>query len=1041
MATMKPLSTGTLTDVLVTDELSRRPARRADHEAENRALRQLARNMAGRPEALLQNLVDIALELCRAATAGVSLLQRNADGEQEFVWVALAGTYADRIGDRAPAKFCPSGICLERQAAQLFSYPDRFFTNLDRATSSPGFDRATSSPGFDRATSSPGFDRATSSPGFGVCLPPFVETLVVPFPAGSRPMGTIWVTHHDADAQFDSEDVRVLTGLADFTSAALRVASVVPAPGQGSAGQDSGSRASQAGLGSGPRALGSGPSSGADGVVHARHWPASKAQVALELEVMNRLHDFSTRLLGTQKLNATLDEVLHAAIAMLGADRGDIKLFDAAQARLVLAAAQNLDDEYLAQVEFVPLHAATSCARAVARCERVTIEDVRKHPDYQHRLDLCEAAGFRALQSTPLVSRDGRPLGVLSTHCRQPGRASDRELRMLDLYARHAADHIDMLQRQQEVREAAERERQLLNQARLRAQQLQSLTEASTAIASLSTVEAVLRATTDRAREIVPAYQAVTSLLGAPSPDDALQAASLCTDKYPNWRDAEPPPLGSDLDLLVLRTNRPLCLTHAELIDHPAYIHPGPERPPLRGWLAVPLIGRDGRNLGLIQLSDRQVGEFGDSDTALLVQLAQLAAGALENARLYEALREADRRKDEFLAMLSHELRNPLAPLLTALELIGDEHSGTAVRSEAVNVTRRQVLHLSRLVDDLLEMSRITTGKIRLQTARVDANAMVERAVERMQPIIDQKRQQLTVTLAPEPIWLDVDPARLEQVLGNLLDNASKYTPGGGRIWISVEISIGAGAGIAAGVGATEPEQVAFRVRDDGSGIEPELRPRIFDLFTQADKSLDRSEGGLGIGLALARQIVGMSGGSIEVQSEGSGRGSEFTVRLALAAHGSEAGDQPASLARPSRTGPRSAEELGSGSGSCSGLGVDCLRVLVVDDGHDAAQMLAMLLSSWQHEVAVAHDGPSAIAEALRFLPDVVLLDIGLPLMDGYEVARRLRADPRLDQVCLIAITGYGQATDRQRSQAAGFDLHLVKPIDTRELAELLRPA
>ena len=957
------LSTGTLTDVLVTDELTRRPPRQADHEAENRALRQLARNMAGRPEALLQNLVDIALELCRAATAGVSLLQRNAAGEQEFVWVALAGTYANRIGNRAPAKFSPSGICLERQAAQLFAYPDRFFAN------------------------------------FGACDPAFVETLVVPFPAGSRPMGTIWVTHHEPDACFDLEDVRVLTGLADFTSAALRVASVAPDPGR----------------------------SGPDGVVHPRTWPASKAQVALELEVMNRLHDFSTRLLGTQKLSATLDEVLHAAIAMLGADRGDIKLFDAEHGLLVLAAHHDLAPDSLTQLEFVPLHAATSCARAVARCERVVVEDVRQHPDYQARLEQCEAAGFRAVQSTPLVSRDGRPLGVLSTHFRQPCHPPDRELRMLDLYARHAADHIDMLQRQQDVREAAERERQLLNQARLRAQQLQCLTEASSAIASLSTVEAVLRATTERAREIVPAHQAVTSLLGAPGPGDALQAASYCADKYPHWQGAEPP-LGSDLDLLVLRTNRPLRLAHADLVRHPAYVPVGPERPPLRGWLAVPLIGRDGRNLGLIQLSDRQIGEFGDSDTALLTQLAQLAAGALENARLYEALREADRRKDEFLAMLSHELRNPLAPLLTALELIGDARSSVAVRREAVQVTRRQVLHLSRLVDDLLEISRITTGKIRLKPARVDANSMVTRAVERLQPIIDQKRQRLEVTLASRPIELEVDPARLEQVLGNLLDNASKYTPHGGRLWVTV---------------TAEPEQVAFRVRDDGSGIEPELRPRIFDLFTQADKSLDRSEGGLGIGLALARQIVGMSGGSIEVDSEGSGRGSEFVVRLPLAT----AEPQPQPQSQPQDTlqsgSARSASDPAPKPEPALGFTEipATLRVLVVDDGQDAAQMLALLLRSWQHEVAVAHDGPSAIAEAIRFVPDVVLLDIGLPLLDGYEVARRLRADPRLDDVCLIAITGYGQAADRQRSRAAGFDLHLVKPIDTRELAELLRPS
>lgn len=944
---MTPLSTGTLTDVLITDELSRRPPRRADHEAENRALRQLARNMAGRPEALLQNLVDIALELCRAQTAGVSLAQRTADGDNVFVWVALAGTYAHHLGQTAPAKFSLSSICLERQAAQLFSYPDRFFSY------------------------------------FGECDPPFVETLMVPFPAGSRPMGTIWVAGHDRLSHFDLEDVRVLTGLADFTSVALRVASVVP---------------------DGARTL-----TALDGLVSPRNWPPSKAQVALELEVMNRLHDFSTRLLGTQKLISTLDEVLHAAIAMLGADRGDIKLFDPEQGVLRLAAQHGFDHKFLEHFELLPLYAPSSCARALARGERVLIQDIREHPELELQLQLSEAGGFLAVQSTPLVSRDGRSLGVLSTHFRQPCRPSDRELRMLDLYARHAADHIDMLRTQQDIREAAERERQLLNQARLRAQQLQSLTEASSAIAALSTVEDVLQATTERAREIVPAHQAVTSLLGMRSTAEALQAASYSAEKYPRWADAAAPPLGNGLDLWVMRTNRPLRLTDAELHLHPAYTGPDDDRPPLRGWLAVPLIGRDGRNLGLIQLSDRHVGEFSDSDTAMLVQLAQLAAGALENARLYEALREADRRKDEFLAMLSHELRNPLAPILTALELIGDERNSKPVRDEALNVTRRQVIHLSRLVDDLLEMSRITTGKIRLQRQRIDANSVVERAVERMQPLIDQKHQDLRVTLASQPVWLEVDPARLEQVLGNLLDNASKYTPDGGRIWVTV---------------TAEPEHVAFRVRDDGSGIDPELRPRIFDLFTQADKSLDRSEGGLGIGLALARQIVGMSGGTIEADSEGFGRGSEFTVRLPLAPPEHTEAEQPRPAAEPPSNPDRAAN---------TGL-----RILVVDDGQDAAQMLAMLLQSWRHEVDVAHDGPAAIERALSFEPDVILLDIGLPLMDGYEVARRIRADPRFEEICLIAVTGYGQASDRQRSRAAGFDLHLVKPIDIRELAELL---
>lgn len=951
-------------------------------------MRQLARNMAGRPDALLQKLVDIALELCRAGTAGVSLLQKTADGRQMFVWVALAGAYSGHVGKRTPARFSVCGICLERQAAQLYSHPDRYFSYY---ASQEDFEAGDSAQPFE-------------DPGI-------VETLVVPFPAGSRPLGTIWVASHDTTSRFDNEDVRVLSALADFTSAALRVASVAPDPSR---------------------------TTPPDGVVSSRNWPASKAHVALELEVMNRLHDFSTRLLGTKNLAATLDEVLHAAIVMLGADRGDVQLFDAERGTLNLAAQQGFEAEFLERIKEISLQCDSISARVMVRGERVLLEDIREDLGYRSQLEACEVAGFLAVQSTPLISRDGRALGVLSTHFRQPCRPSDRELRMLDLYARHAADHIDMLQNQQDAREAAERERELLNQARQRTQQLQCLTEASSAIASLSTVEEVLRATTERAREIVPAYQAATSLVGSSNSAGELQAASF---KDADWRGAEVPSIGDGLDALVLQSNRALRLTGAELAVHPAahpnylnYGEPG-QRPPLRGWLAVPLIGRDGHNLGLIQLSDRHVDEFSQSDEAMLVQLAQLASGALENARLYEALREADRRKDEFLAMLSHELRNPLAPLLTALELIGDDSNSGAVRREALSVTRRQVLHLSRLVDDLLEMSRITTGKIRLHETIVDGNTLVERAVERMQPLIDQKQQDLRVSLADEPVWLEVDPARLEQVLGNLLDNASKYTPDGGRIWVTV---------------SAEPECIAFAVRDDGSGIDPDLRPRIFDLFTQADKSLDRSEGGLGIGLALAQQIVGMSGGTIGVTSEGNGRGSEFTVRLPSTAP-IDTAENCAAILVPSACATRSACTIPSAYATRNACATfdnvevelrpvanGTLRVLVVDDGYDAAQMLAMLLSSWRHVVEVAHDGPEALERALSFSPDVILLDIGLPLMDGYEVARRLRSDPRFAGVQLIAITGYGQAADRQRSRAAGFDLHLVKPIDTEELAELL---
>ncbi|HET6568656.1 MAG TPA: PAS domain S-box protein [Rhodothermales bacterium] len=365
-------------------------------------------------------------------------------------------------------------------------------------------------------------------------------------------------------------------------------------------------------------------------------------------------------------------------------------------------------------------------------------------------------------------------------------------------------------------------------------------------------------------------------------------------------------------------------------------------------------------------------------------------------------LADASRRKDEFLAMLSHELRNPMAPIFNALQLIGRQDGENELQREARGVIERQVRHMSRLVDDLLEVSRITTGRIQLHTERVDVNGVVERAVERVRPVIDRRGQQLSLSLAEGVIWLDADSTRLEQVFGNLLNNASKYNEEGGHIELIVE---------------RQDDHALIRIRDDGIGMAPDVLPRVFDLFTQADKSLDRAEGGLGIGLALVKNLVEMHRGTVEAHSDGLGGGSEFVVRLPAASEGTTprepAPAQPTAMA-------------------------DASRILVVDDNVDAAKMSAMLLRSWGYDVRTAHDGPNALQRAAGFHPNVILLDIGLPGMDGYEVARLIRRDADLNDVRLVAVTGYGQDTDRQRSKEAGFDLHVVKPVEPSALKELL---
>jgi signal transduction histidine kinase len=387
-----------------------------------------------------------------------------------------------------------------------------------------------------------------------------------------------------------------------------------------------------------------------------------------------------------------------------------------------------------------------------------------------------------------------------------------------------------------------------------------------------------------------------------------------------------------------------------------------------------------------------------------------------ELARANEALRQADRRKDEFLAMLSHELRNPLAGLCNALNLIhpsrrswgGEPDLPTAPpeRQRAWGIIDRQLRHLVRLVDDLLDVSRINQGKIQLQPQLLDLAGVITTAVEMSRPFIEARRQKLEVRLPEQPLPVEGDPTRLSQAVANLLNNAAKYTEEGGCIWVSAEEQ-------------RQTAHVVVRVRDTGVGIAAEKLPHIFDLFMQVDRTLDRAEGGLGIGLTLVRRLVEMHGGRVEAHSEGPGKGSEFVVRLP------RVGAEP----EPKRARTPRGEQ----AGQCRPR-----RVLVVDDNRDAADSLAMLLRLLGHEVGTAHDGMAALDAARAFVPEVVLLDIGLPNMDGYEVARRLRQEPALSGALLVALTGYGQEQDRRRSLEAGFDIHLVKPVDPDELEAIL---
>ena len=381
--------------------------------------------------------------------------------------------------------------------------------------------------------------------------------------------------------------------------------------------------------------------------------------------------------------------------------------------------------------------------------------------------------------------------------------------------------------------------------------------------------------------------------------------------------------------------------------------------------------------------------------------LLRMRRAERERQAALEALQAADRRKDEFLAMLAHELRNPLAPIRNAVEILRLSPD-RPVRERARELIGRQVVHLARLVDDLLDVSRITQQKIVLQRAVVNLSTVLDSAIELAAPLMAERSQALTIRKPEADIWLHADGVRLSQVVGNLLHNASKFTPRKGAVTLDVARADGL---------------LRIAVADNGEGIAPEFLPAVFELFSQGDHTLERAGGGLGIGLSLVKGLVELHGGVVSAQSAGSGQGSRFVIDIPLDALEVEPPAPPAA-APATAWGTR--------------------RVLVVEDNIDSAEAMSMLLRELGHEVATVNDGREAVETARAFLPEVILLDIGLPGIDGFELARRFRDLPETRAAKVIAVTGYGQASDRARTKASGFDLHLVKPVDPEKLSRAL---
>jgi len=605
----------------------------------------------------------------------------------------------------------------------------------------------------------------------------------------------------------------------------------------------------------------------------------------------------------------------------------------------------------------------------------------------------------RSYLAVPVKSRSGEVLGGLFFGHAVPEVFTERHARLVEGVAAQAAVAIDNARLYRQARAA-----ETLQQRRAREAAL--IADAGVALSEIAELPAMLGRVTDAVvRHLDAAFARIWTLNEAEQVLE-LQASS---GRYTHLDGPHSRiPVGSFKIGLIAAERKP-HLSNEVVTDPRVSDQEWARREGMVAFAGYPLITGD-RLLGVMALFARQ--PLAEDALDALGSIADILAQGIERKRLErevqeraEALAEADRRKDEFLAMLGHELRNPLSPALTALHVLKERSPEDPAFGRARDVAERQLRNMARLVDDLLDVSRITRGKIELRKAPLDLRTLVLRSVEALRPQIEARRHELICSLPEEPVHVQADLTRMDQVLTNLLTNAAKYTDPGGKIWLTLD---------------REGADAVIRVRDTGVGIPKKLLPHLFDLFVQSERSLDRAQGGLGIGLTLVRRLVEMHGGTVAAASPGSHQGSEFVVRLPALTEtpAGETGLPPVQAATPSQSG---------------------FRILVVDDNQDAADTTAELLADLGHTVVCAHDGPGAIKKAYQEHPlDAILMDIGLPILSGYEVAQRLRADERFQNTLLIALTGYGSAEDQRRSQEVGFDYHLVKPVEPAAFLRLL---
>ena len=1061
-----------LNQVLNTAELSYRKSREPEYLRENQALTTLAQTMNEAPRTFLEKFVEIALDLCHAESAGISILEVGGDHDL-FRWRAVAGRYASRVNNTIARDASPSRIVLEQDSVLLFEHPDRHFVSLRDLN------------------------------------PPVIESLMVPFHACAKPIGALWVVMHTEERKFESEDARLLTSLSRFASAAYEIIEVVQTARTENEAREK-LRQSEKEF----RALfelssvGQCQADSVSGRLVRVNRKLCEITGYLEDELLHRSISELAHPDDRQQILSLLRELMRGEIPEISIETRllckdgsmfwghlNVTVFTDAgsQTRRITAIVRDITSRRQTEQKLYEVEERMRLATQSAGVYAWDVDLLTGTIKYSE--NMAQVFGYESLPekyyhvagATEVIHPEDRASvvqasqhafeksGTFSAQCRAEAAGGRyvwvqcngtivRDPHSQPVRFVGIVQNIDDRKRWEEALQAS--------QERLyRAIQIEtvgviffrtdgSITDANDAFLRMSryTREDLKNGLLRWDRMTPPEWMARSlqairefKIMGRTNPYEkeylrkdgsrwsALFAATQIAadegvefiiditeskraeeklreseERFRTMADSSPVMIWvTDADGRIEFVNRSyleffgITAEDAAQLDWAEIIHSDDQeyleafRTALRDRKPFHARARvkrhDAKWCWISSRGNPRTGPEG-----VVTGYVGTSADITERIESQEALREADRRKDEFLATLAHELRNPLAPIRHGLEILrltGDTPPATA---EIHGIIDRQVNHMVRMVDDLLEISRISRGKIELRKELIELAAVIRNAVETSKPLIESFHHQLTISVPPEPLTVKADPIRLEQIISNLLNNAAKYTDPGGQIWVSLQ---------------RESNRVAISVRDSGIGISRDMLPRIFDMFTQLEHSSGRTQGGLGIGLTLARSLVELHGGNIEVRSQGPGTGSEFIVHLPLNVS-SQREVTPSEMWQSVQLSPR--------------------RVLVVDDNRDAADSLARLLNVVGAEARAVYSGFQALEILERYRPAVLLIDIGMPDMDGYEFARRVRQDPKNRKLTLVALTGWGQEEDRNRSHAAGFDFHLTKPADFKTLRSLI---